>query len=74
MAEEHVDQTSSAFATSLDEAADSLIGKVIDSRFEIKSLIGCGGMGKVYRAHSIHLDIDVAIKIIHAQCSPMLTV
>ncbi len=32
-------------------------------RYEIRSLIGAGGMGEVYRARDAHLARDVAIKI-----------
>jgi serine/threonine protein kinase len=34
--------------------------------YDIKALIGQGGMGEVYRAHDARLDRDVAIKILPA--------
>ena len=34
--------------------------------YEIRSPIGAGGMGEVYRAHDIRLDRIVAIKILPA--------
>ena len=43
---------------------DVLIGRVLDDRFEIRSLLGVGGMGTVYRAYQRSTDREVAIKII----------
>jgi serine/threonine protein kinase len=41
----------------------SLIGTLLGA-YEIKSLVGVGGMGRVYRAHDPRLGRDVAIKIL----------
>src|SRR2546422_10580761 len=32
--------------------------------YEILSLIGVGGMGEVYRARDLHLNRDVAVKVL----------
>jgi serine/threonine protein kinase len=45
---------------------DSASGKVIDSKYEIRALIGEGGMGCVYRAHHILLKRDVALKTLRS--------
>lgn len=42
-----------------------MIGKRIGKRYEIIGVIGDGGMSRVYLAHDIILDRDVAIKVLH---------
>ena len=37
--------------------------------YEIRSTLGQGGFGMVYLAHDLNLDIDVALKVIHAELS-----
>jgi serine/threonine-protein kinase len=39
-------------------------GDVIAGKYKLKRIIGRGGMGAVWQAHNIPLDIDVAIKLI----------
>ncbi|WP_300526139.1 bifunctional serine/threonine-protein kinase/formylglycine-generating enzyme family protein [Alcanivorax sp.] len=39
-------------------------GQVIANRYEIKKLIGQGGMGAVYRAHDKNTDRDLALKLL----------
>ena len=42
-------------------------GDVLGGRFRIESLIGIGGMGVVYRAHDLSLDIEVALKLLRPE-------
>jgi serine/threonine protein kinase len=46
---------------------DRLLGKKIDQRYEILSVIGIGGWSTVYRAQDSGLNRLVAIKILHSQ-------
>lgn len=43
---------------------DDLIGRSIDGRFTVRSLLGKGGMGAVYTAHQHSMDRDVALKVL----------
>jgi serine/threonine-protein kinase len=44
---------------------NSLIGKTIDGKYEVQSLLGLGGMGAVFRARHTFINNDVAVKVIH---------
>jgi eukaryotic-like serine/threonine-protein kinase len=46
-----------------DDGNDPLIGRVLDGRFTIQSVLGRGGMGVVYRAHQASLERSVALKL-----------
>lgn len=43
---------------------DPFIGRVIENRFEIVSLLGRGGMAVVYKAKHRQIDLNVAVKIL----------
>ena len=42
-----------------------MIGNRVGGRYEILRTIGDGGMSRVYLAHDIILNRDVAIKVLH---------
>ncbi|MBN1290099.1 MAG: Stk1 family PASTA domain-containing Ser/Thr kinase [Actinobacteria bacterium] len=44
-----------------------MIGKVLNNRYELRALIGSGGMADVYRASDNLLGRPVAVKILHPQ-------
>src|SRR5215210_297092 len=46
---------------------DRLIGRVLDSKYEIVARLGAGGMGAVYRATRLHIGDEVAIKVINPE-------
>jgi hypothetical protein len=43
----------------------SLVGKLLDGRYEMLEAIGDGGVGMVYRARRVNLDRIVAVKVLH---------
>src|SRR4249920_317650 len=49
--------------------ADPLIGQVLDGRYEVKSVLGEGGMGLVYKARHVTLGKPLAIKVLKADVS-----
>lgn len=49
----------------MENAADSLVGQVIDDRYRIDVLVARGGMASVYRAHDRRLERTVAIKVMN---------
>jgi serine/threonine protein kinase len=48
------------------EGPDPLIGRTINDRFRVVSLVARGGMGKVYRAEQAPLGREVALKVLKA--------
>jgi serine/threonine protein kinase len=43
---------------------DPYLGRVLDGKFKIESLLGVGGMGKVYKATQLSLDKTVCVKVL----------
>jgi len=49
-----------------EEAAEDMLGLVIDGRYRVDELIGEGGMGRVYLAEHVDIGKRVAVKVLHA--------
>ena len=54
-------------ATGLYAHADFAVGSVLASRFRIEAMLGVGGMGVVYRATDLALDVQVALKLLRPE-------
>lgn len=48
-----------------EEARTRYIGKTIDGRYKVKSLLGRGGMGSVFRVEQLLLKKQLAMKLLH---------
>lgn len=44
---------------------DPLIGRVLESKYEVTGRLGEGGMGTVYRARRTRIGDEVAVKVLH---------
>jgi tetratricopeptide (TPR) repeat protein len=54
-------------ATMLQANADYLPGTILAGRFRIEGMLGIGGMGVVYRATDLALDVPVALKLLRPE-------
>jgi len=57
--------TDAAKLVTTDRSAADRIGTVISGRYHVKSILGTGGMGTVYRAVQEPIGWGVAIKVLH---------
>jgi serine/threonine-protein kinase len=62
-------QPSKTATASSAPAVDPLLGRVINGRFKILSVVARGGMGKVYRAEQAPLGRVVALKVLNPNYS-----
>src|SRR5687768_13699308 len=46
-----------------------LPGEIIDNKYRLQQPVGVGGMGTVWTAHNVVLDVQVAIKLIGLESS-----
>ncbi|MEI9951115.1 MAG: serine/threonine-protein kinase [Pseudomonadota bacterium] len=52
-------------ARSIDGGPDPYLGQTLRGEFRIDALIGAGAVGRVYRAHQLGVERNVALKIMH---------
>src|SRR5688572_10708947 len=45
--------------------SQNILGTTIDGKYSVRSLLGSGGLGSVYRAEQKELSRAVAIKVLH---------
>jgi eukaryotic-like serine/threonine-protein kinase len=50
---------------SIDRGPDPYLGQTLRGEFRIDALIGAGAVGRVYRAHQLGVERNVALKIMH---------
>ena len=46
---------------------DEFVGRTLDGKYRLQTLLGAGGMGAVYLARRVHIGDDVAVKLLHSQ-------
>jgi tetratricopeptide (TPR) repeat protein len=61
------ERDSDATATGFHAQSDFAPGTVLAGRFRIESILGIGGMGVVYRATDLDLDVPVALKLLRPE-------
>lgn len=52
------------------DSFDPLVGRTLDSKYELIAPLGEGGMGTVYRARRLHIGDEVAVKVLHRKFLP----
>jgi serine/threonine-protein kinase len=51
-------------------APDPWIGRVLDGKYRVDSILGAGGMGSVYRVEHLRLGKVMALKVVSARVGP----
>ncbi|MDT5269372.1 MAG: hypothetical protein QOH49_1558 [Acidobacteriota bacterium] len=62
-----VETSAGSAQTEAAEVGDSLVGRVLDGKYEIVAPLGSGGMGAVYRARRVLIGDEVAVKVLHSR-------
>ena len=66
-ASQHIETTDTSQQETLQYSSrpDLLLGRILDSKYELLERLGEGGMGTVYRARRLHIGDEVAVKVLH---------
>ncbi len=54
-----------SFAASQNNKKRELVGRVVNAKYRVRSILGEGGMGTVYEAENLAIGRSVAVKILH---------
>ncbi len=52
-----------------DDETDSMLGRVLDGKYELLKFIGGGASGRVYKARHVMMNVTVAVKVLAPQLS-----
>jgi serine/threonine protein kinase len=67
MGASHRDEQDGTNVTKAEQERDPLVGKVLGGRYRLDTLLGSGGVGRVYAAEHVMMRKPLAVKVLHAE-------
>jgi serine/threonine-protein kinase len=55
------------------QSKDDLVGRLIDTKYQVEKLIAKGGAGSVYKCTHVQLNVPIALKIMHSNSTSDVT-